>query len=158
MDKELQRAISTVIVNELAGVLPVPVIVRFEQLHEERAHLIKVYWQEYQLSWTGRVEGHRVQAQELVRLSFNRNWLTRAVGRFVAPFVQNYVSAYPIVLMPDTNIRYPSGRESIKVFDEEWGAGKDYDEGRRYLLSLASLWAFKLHTDIIRERGGEETV
>lgn len=154
MELELQQRIRKAIQEELYGVLPVPVIVSFDTDEMRRTETIKVYWPEYQLSWTGRVEEHRYRAQELVRLSFNRNWFTRLIGAAVAPFVQNYVSSNPVTLLPDTNIVYPSGHRHLVICDEEW---RGQDDGEDYLLGLAGIWSFGIRADIIRERNGEET-
>lgn len=153
MRRELEQGVRKVIQDELGHVLPVPVIVTFERDDLRRTETVKVYWQEYQLSWTGRVEGYKYRAQELVRLSFNRNWFTKAIGLLVAPFVLDKISHDPLMLMPDTNIVYPGGRRHLVVNDEEW---RGLPDGEEYLLSLMGIWSYGIRADIIRERSGEE--
>lgn len=154
---EQQQYARSVIKEELLKVLPVSVRVSFGVGHDAElgAHaIINVFWPKYILSWMGKPEQHKLRAQELVRLSFNRNWFTRFVGLMVAPFVQNYIASNPIILLPRTELEYPEGRMRLRVL---LGEQEQYTDGfDEYFHGLVEMWAQELRSTVLKERGAQE--
>lgn len=157
LTEEQQRYAAKRIKDTLREVLPAIVLVRFGVASDPELGdhaTIDVFWPKYVLSWMGRSEGHVIKAQELVARSFNRNWFTSLLGRLVAPYVQNYVSANPIILLPHTEVQYPEGRMRLRVLlneDEMYT-----DEFWHYFVGLIDRWAVELRGTVLKERGAQE--
>lgn len=157
LTEEQQRYAARRIKDTLREVLPAIVLVRFGVASDPELGdhaTIDVFWPKYVLSWMGRPEGHVLKAQELVRISFNRNVFTRAIGALVAPYVQNYISANPITLLPHTEVQYPEGRMRLRVMLDEGEA--ETDEFLVYFTGLVDRWASELRSTVLKERGAQE--
>lgn len=147
LTKEQERTIRRIILDVLGPTIPVPVRMSFSS--NEQHDYIDVWWPKYQLSWVGRVETHQQRAETIIEAAFDRNIVSRFVGRLVRPFINRQVAFDPSTLLPKTQVKYPEKRVRLKVDRDPDGS---IDE--EYMFNLAQMWAEELRRTVLEERGG----